>query len=657
MSTQVASAEAVAVYRFWSDTFQSHFYTLDVAERDSVIANYPKSVWQYEGAKFGAYQSQVAGTIPVYRFWSQVHNAHYYTASEDEKNHVIAAYPVDVWQYERVAFYAYGTQDALAQTQVMAQFWSPTFWNHFYSSDPAEIDKVKAVYPAHIWTFEGDAFRVPISYAPAAPLPPSGQVASDQAAAVYRFWSDTFQSHFYTLDVAERDSVIANYPKSVWQYEGAKFGAYQSQVAGTIPVYRFWSQVHNAHYYTASEDEKNHVIAAYPVDVWQYERVAFYAYGTQDALAQTQVMAQFWSPTFWNHFYSSDPAEIDKVKAVYPAHIWTFEGDAFRVPISYAPAAPLPTGGLSTVLAATLGGLSGKYSVSVRDLGGTRSTVDIGGETMQEPVSVIKVFVAYAVLDRVDLGRLTLATRTRSGVTVQDCLRVIIQVSDNYCHWDLVALVGEQALNDQFWAEGYRGTVYAGRSGGGTYYPAKLSTTDDLALLLSRLYRGELLSPAMSEHLIALLETQYWRSKLPSGVAAGVPVGNKTGSAWTADGWFHSDAGVVSSVGGTYAIAVLGSRGATAAGVRAIGRVVYEHYNGPIATAASYSSLNAVTAAPTTFYRHASTSAPLGTIPAGVRLEVYASARTWYQVVYNGRYVYVRMSALLDAIAYPRSAR
>ena len=310
---------------------------------------------------------------------------------------------------------------------------------------------------------------------------------------------------------------------------------------------------------------------------------------------------------------------------------------------------------LRAAIVQRLSSLSGTYSVSVRELGGEESAVSIAGGIMQEPVSVIKVFVAYAVLDRIERGVLSLSTPTRSGVSVQNCLRAMIHVSDNYCHWDLVDLVGKQNLNNQFWAEGYRRTVYDGYSGGGIYYPAKLSTTDDLALLLTRLHRGELLNPSLTAHFMELLETQLWRSKLPASVSAGVPVGNKTGSAWTANGWYHSDAGIISAPGGTYVVAVLGSRGATSTGVREIGRIVYEHFNGPIGTAARYSDLNSVTQSAVTYYRYASTSTPLGTIPAGLRIETYASARTWYQVRYNGSLVYVRSSGLRNYYDYPRS--
>lgn len=297
---------------------------------------------------------------------------------------------------------------------------------------------------------------------------------------------------------------------------------------------------------------------------------------------------------------------------------------------------------------------SGRYSVTVRELDGLGASVSVGGGVMQEPVSVIKVFVAYAVLDRIDGGQLSFSTPTRSGVSVGDCLRVMIHVSDNYCHWDLVALIGEQNLNNQFWAEGYRGTVYAGYSGGGVYYPSKLSTTDDLALLLSRLDRGTLLSPASTDHFITLLETGLWRAKIPSGAPPGIPVGNKTGSAWSASGWYQSDAGIVVAPNGTYVIAVLGSLGATVTGVRDIAQVVYQHFNGPVGERAWFSSVNAVTTSDVTAYRYASTSDPITVLGAGTLVEVDASARTWYRVFFQGSALYVPSSALRNAIDYPR---
>lgn len=312
---------------------------------------------------------------------------------------------------------------------------------------------------------------------------------------------------------------------------------------------------------------------------------------------------------------------------------------------------------LTAAVQQRLSGLPGSYSVSVRQLEGLQASVSIRGAVAQEPVSVIKLFVAYAVLDRIDRGLLSFTTPTRSGVSVSDCLRVMIHVSDNYCHHDLVALLGVSALSSQLSAEGYSATIYSGSPSASVPYSSKLSSTDDLALLLSRLERGELLGADMTAHFFTLLETQLWRSKIPSGVEAGVPVANKTGSAWAAAGWFHSDAAIVTAPQGAYVIAVLGSGGATATGVRDISRIVYEHFNGPVVTAGSFSDLNVATSGPTTYFNSADTSTPLGTIPSGTVIAVDSSVRTWYRVIYNGSGVYVHSSALRNAVDYPQSIR
>ena len=47
-----------------------------------------------------------AGARPVYRFWSPVTGAHFYTISEREKDKLIEKY-ADVWTFEGPAFYAW----------------------------------------------------------------------------------------------------------------------------------------------------------------------------------------------------------------------------------------------------------------------------------------------------------------------------------------------------------------------------------------------------------------------------------------------------------------------------------------------------------------------------------------------------------------------
>lgn len=152
------------------------------------------------------------------------------------------------------------------------------------------------------------------------------------AAPVYRFWSQVNRSHFYTISQAERDLVIDQYDDSVWKYEGVAYLAYQGQQAGTVPVYRFWSERYRGHFYTVSEDEKNQVIANYPDEEWLYEQVAFYVYPGNSAVVGGRVVYRFWSEQNKHHFYTASAAERDQVIAQYSDFEWLYEGPQFVTP-------------------------------------------------------------------------------------------------------------------------------------------------------------------------------------------------------------------------------------------------------------------------------------------------------------------------------------
>jgi predicted outer membrane repeat protein len=145
------------------------------------------------------------------------------------------------------------------------RFWSPVKLRHFYTISGAERDTIMREY-AHLYTYEDVAFYA--SYHPSE----KGQ------APVYRFWSPKLETHFWTIDEAEKDAIIKDMADT-WEFEGAVFYAYPSgsQPLGTFPVYRFWSDRLRQHFYTMDEQEKEYVIKAY-AGTWAYESVAWYAF-------------------------------------------------------------------------------------------------------------------------------------------------------------------------------------------------------------------------------------------------------------------------------------------------------------------------------------------------------------------------------------------
>lgn len=170
-----------------------------------------------------------------------------------------------------------------------------------------------------------------------APAPIAGQLAP-----VYRFWSDTYRGHFYTINPAERDAVILDYPDHVWRYEGVDYGAFTTKQPGTVPVHRFWSAAFSGHFYTTSAAERKNILATYPTHIWQSEGVAYYVYPMNTSVASTKPVARFWSATNRHHFYTADAAEAAQVRRIYPSDVWKFETHDFRVPTVKPSAAPLP---------------------------------------------------------------------------------------------------------------------------------------------------------------------------------------------------------------------------------------------------------------------------------------------------------------------------
>lgn len=144
------------------------------------------------------------------------------------------------------------------------RFWSPKNQHHFYTASRQERDVVVSSYPSNIWTYEGVAFSTPVDE------------QCSTTASVYRFWSNKNQSHFYTVSPEERDVIIASYDPNVWKYEGIAYCAYPAADSNNIPVYRFWSNKLQGHFYTSNAQEKDVIVSSYDQNTWKYEGVAYY---------------------------------------------------------------------------------------------------------------------------------------------------------------------------------------------------------------------------------------------------------------------------------------------------------------------------------------------------------------------------------------------
>ena len=151
-----------------------------------------------------------------------------------------------------------------ASLQEVYRFWSEDRGTHFYTISKTERDKLMS-QAADVWTYEGVVFYAFAEDVDADTLP------------VYRFWSDALGVHFYTIVESEKEKLVKKYD-DVWAYEGPVFYAYSpdSYPAWSTPVYRFWSPTKKTHFYTVSDDERDQLINEYG-DTWTFEGIAWYA--------------------------------------------------------------------------------------------------------------------------------------------------------------------------------------------------------------------------------------------------------------------------------------------------------------------------------------------------------------------------------------------
>lgn len=325
-------------------------------------------------------------------------------------------------------------------------------------------------------------------------------------------------------------------------------------------------------------------------------------------------------------------------------------------PAVAAPAADLTAGaaaagdaGLAAALKKYLATKQGRYSVTVTELDGAQRTLSLSGGRRVEPASTIKLFYAWAVLRAVDEGRLTLDSRLNSGLSVGRCLSLMIQVSDNACAIDLRTKIGSRKLNQLFASEGYADTYIVLDSKG--RYVTKRTSTDDLARLLARLERGELLSEAMSHEFTSRLLAQIWRQRITSGVAAGTVVASKSGQLWVSSGMVEADTAIVYGPNSTYVLTAVGTNNASGLVIRGISSIVYRYLQGDHSSRATFPLSQYSTTARVKMRKSPSTGV-IRYLPAGTTVQVLYSAGLWMRVKVAGKYGWVSFAGLALRKAY-----
>jgi len=156
---KVKDTDYLYVARFWSPSLSNHFWSSDATEIQNV-RDYEYNVRQYEGISYYAFRSDVVlDAVPLYRFYDPVRAVHFYTASEDEKNNVIAN-ESEWWNYEGIAYYVY-PQTYNGSSKSVYRFYSHSLRHHFWTASITERDNILA-NESNVWDlYDGLAFKIP----------------------------------------------------------------------------------------------------------------------------------------------------------------------------------------------------------------------------------------------------------------------------------------------------------------------------------------------------------------------------------------------------------------------------------------------------------------------------------------------------------------
>ena len=197
-------------------------------------------------------------------------------------------------------------------------------------------------------------------------------------------------------------------------------------------------------------------------------------------------------------------------------------------------------------------GVPGELGVVLLDPEG-REVVARNADRPFTSASLYKLFLAHAVLDEADRGTLALSDVVPElGLTVEQALDVMISWSDNASGAALGRWLGWKEVEAFAHEQGFAATTFDPATGSQDVV-AMTTTPADVAALLERLRRGELLSGSSTALLLGFLEEQHLDYALSSGFSPDVGFAHKTGLLVDVS----HDAGILELGGRDYVVAVL----------------------------------------------------------------------------------------------------
>jgi beta-lactamase class A len=188
------------------------------------------------------------------------------------------------------------------------------------------------------------------------------------------------------------------------------------------------------------------------------------------------------------------------------------------------------------------------FGVSIVELDGKNRTGDYNGDDIFVSASTYKLFTAYSVLLRIENGSWAwLDSDIADGRDLIACFNDMVVYSDNDCAEALMYKISHQTVTDEARVMGCTDTTFIDSDG------YARTTANDLALFLTKLYKGQILTQQSSRDiLINAMKNNVYREGIPAGLSGDI-VADKVGFI---DGYLN-DAAIVYDAKGDYVLVIL----------------------------------------------------------------------------------------------------
>lgn len=150
-----------------------------------------------------------------------------------------------------------------------------------------------------------------------------------QKTPVYRFWRAPVNSHYWTASTQDKNNLLSAYPRGEWEYEGIVFYAFASAHADTVPMYIFYNSGQGSQFLTASDAEVTYLNSL--PDTWEYWGIAWYLYPSGYPYESTSLY-RLLGTMYDNRFYTFGLTELDYLIDTLYTMGWVYELEAGKLP-------------------------------------------------------------------------------------------------------------------------------------------------------------------------------------------------------------------------------------------------------------------------------------------------------------------------------------